>query len=288
MAKVGVVIPCYNYGQYLEEAIDSVLRQTYTDYEIVVVDDGSNDLLTKHVLRNIDKPKTRVIHIENSGVAVARNVGIEALDCEYILPLDADDKIAATYLEKIVPILDARAYVSIVNSEAEYFGDLSGKIVVEHCNKLPQMLFHNFILVTSLFRKSDWKKVGGFSSKMVDGAEDTDFWISIAALGGMVYTVPETLFYYRIKRNSRQRNFLVNQNRSQTMLQIAANHLDLYREHAEYILAEYYRLESELREYQDLMRRFSRYKRLLDMFIDFKRNFSKILVKLLRRISPRC
>ena len=101
---VSVVIPCYNQGQYLDEAVESVISQTYQDFEIIIINDGSNDLETIEILKNYQKPKTRIIHTENQGVIAARNRAIEAAQGKYILPLDADDKIGNTYLEEAVQL----------------------------------------------------------------------------------------------------------------------------------------------------------------------------------------
>ena len=93
MPKVSVIIPCYNQGACLEEAVDSVLAQTFQDFEILVVNDGSTDEATIRMLGKYERPKTRVIHTDNQGLAMARNNGIREARGAYILPLDADDKI---------------------------------------------------------------------------------------------------------------------------------------------------------------------------------------------------
>lgn len=111
-ARVGVVIPCYNHGAYLDDAVNSVLAQTYADCEIVVVDDGSTDPATNARLQCYDKPRTRIISIPNGGLPAARNRGIAALQTEYILTLDADDRFAPTFVEKAIAMLDADSAVT--------------------------------------------------------------------------------------------------------------------------------------------------------------------------------
>ena len=91
MPKVSVIIPCYNAGEWIDEAVDSVLSQTYKDYEIIIVNDGSSDPLTQEKLRSYESSSIQVIHQENKGPAAARNTGIRSARGEYILPLDADD-----------------------------------------------------------------------------------------------------------------------------------------------------------------------------------------------------
>jgi glycosyltransferase involved in cell wall biosynthesis len=111
--KVSVVIPTYNYGAFLAEAIRSVQQQTLQDLEIIVVDDGSTDQ-TPEVLRAIEDSRLRVHRIPNSGVAVARNVGFHSAKGEYIAQLDSDDRWRPTMLEKCVAVLDGEAGVSAV------------------------------------------------------------------------------------------------------------------------------------------------------------------------------
>jgi len=119
--QVSVIIPCYNHGRYLDDAIASVLVQTYQNLEILVIDDGSTEPETIEVLQNYQQPKTRIIRTENQGVAAARNLGIAQAQGTYILPLDADDKIADSYLEKAVTLLESNQQLGIVYCEAEYF-----------------------------------------------------------------------------------------------------------------------------------------------------------------------
>src|SRR4051794_26342282 len=106
MPKVSVVIPCFNQGQFVDEAVASVLAQTCRDFEIIIINDGSTDEATNRKLAAYEHPKVQVIRTANQGAAGARNTGIDASSSPYILPLDADDKIAETYLEKALAVLD--------------------------------------------------------------------------------------------------------------------------------------------------------------------------------------
>src|SRR5262249_32672545 len=126
MPKVSVIIPCFNQGQFVDEAVASVLAQTYRDFEIIVINDGSTDEATNRKLAAYDYPQAQVMHTANQGAAGARNTGIAATSGQYILPLDADDRIAPTYLERAVAALEADARVGIVYCQAELFGEESG------------------------------------------------------------------------------------------------------------------------------------------------------------------
>ena len=114
LETVSVVITCYNQGQYLEECINSVTNSDYPNIEIILVDDGSEDTFTQKTLDKLDSGKIRIIRQNNQGVCAARNNGIAAASGKYILPLDADDKIAETYISKAVEILAQNPQIGIV------------------------------------------------------------------------------------------------------------------------------------------------------------------------------
>lgn len=241
--KVSVVIPCYNYGKTIDRAVDSVLKQTYQNFEIIIVNDGSTDEKTNQKLANYNKPKTKVIHISHQGPSVARNTAIEAAKGEYILPLDADDEIDPTYLEKAVKILDEDDDVSVVCCDYKGVVDyiLFKRIFKIKINyNFPGCLLHMtkyLFTVTSFFRKSDWEKVGGFNPNMVHGSEDHNFWISLIKLGGKVHHIPEELFTYhgqRFKKTRSQRVTL--EQHKLCYIQKFNNHKQLYLDNIETIL----------------------------------------------------
>lgn len=210
MPKVSVVIPCYNHGEFLMETLDSLQGQTFTDYEIIVVNDGSTDEVTVTLLQNLKRAKTRVFHTVNMGVSAARNRGVAEASGDYILPLDADDKIGPDYLELAVNVLETRPDVAIVYCERVLFGEREG------VDPLPEydpraLLVDNCIYPAALFRKVDWKSVGGYSEKMVYGWEDWDFWISLSELNKQVVKIPEPLFYYRVRNESRDHSLRFHQ-----------------------------------------------------------------------------
>jgi glycosyltransferase involved in cell wall biosynthesis len=98
MPKVTVVIPCYNDGRYIDDAVDSILHQTYKGLDIIIVNDGADDKYTARLLSDFIRPKTRVIHVNYRNPGAARNHGIRDTDSKYILTLDADDKFEKTFL----------------------------------------------------------------------------------------------------------------------------------------------------------------------------------------------
>jgi glycosyltransferase involved in cell wall biosynthesis len=222
--KVSVVITCYNYGDYLEEAIDSVLGSTFTDIEIIVVNDGSTDPHTLSVLDQLNKPKTRVVHQTNMGAAAARNAGIRQARGEYIYSLDADDKVHPTLLEKAVAVLDKRPKVGMVSSWLRAFGQKRFVVKYRPYN-FYMLLFRNNLVSGSMFRKIAWEQAGGYYESLL-GYEDWEFWISIGAKGWLGYIIPEPLFLYRKHPNSKTRRSRAMH--KQLMYLIREKHKDLY------------------------------------------------------------
>ncbi len=229
MPRVSVVIPCYNQGTFIDETINSVLAQTWHDFEIIVVNDGSTDPFTVQHLQQLDFPHTKVIHTDNQGLSSARNNGIEVAQGEYILPLDADDRIGPTYLEQAVQLLDAEIGLGIVYSKARFFGDRDDEWQLPEYS-LEEMLLNNIIFCTSFFRKTDWEKVGGFDPAMIYGWEDYDFWLSLIERGRQVKRIPEILFYYRIRSDSMLRSKEKKQ-KVAILTKIFHKHEALYKQH---------------------------------------------------------
>ena len=244
--KVSIAIPCYNAGDQLVEAVESALAQTYTDVEIVIVDDGSTDARTREILHSQAWPRTRVIFQDNAGPAAARNRAIEAAEGQLILPLDADDRIAPTYVEKAVAAMEGQPDVGIVYCKAMKFGAEDGPWGLP-VYTLRELVIDNVIFVTSLFRKADWHAVGGFSEKLRHGVEDYEFWVKIVSLGRQVVQLDEYLFFYRIQPTSRTKGF--ERDRSvvvSTYAEIFRSNVDFYARHAEYLFEHRFGLYEEI------------------------------------------
>ncbi len=198
MKKVSVIIPCFNQGKYLNEAIESVLSQTYKNIEIVLVNDASLDN-TKELAQEYLKKLDNFIFVDNkqnSGLSFTRNTGIEKASGEYILPLDADDTIEPTYIEKAVKILDSNRSIGMVYCKAKYFGAKSGEWILSEFN-FENFLCGNCIFCSALYRKEDWAKAGKYDTSMKTAWEDWDLWLSFLELGLKPYRIQEILFNYR-------------------------------------------------------------------------------------------
>jgi glycosyltransferase involved in cell wall biosynthesis len=199
--QTAVIIPCYNLGRFVEEALDSALAQTRAPSEVVIVDDGSSDIYTRQILAGLERPKTRVVRTGNQGLPAARNLGIRLTSAPYIVTLDADDVLEPTYLERTAEQLDADPHLGFVSTGIQAFGDATWIWTPPPCdllNALTQGAAHP----ATLFRRTVWDAIGGFDESLVLGAEDLDFWISAIEHRFQGSVLPEPLFRYRVRGDS--------------------------------------------------------------------------------------
>jgi len=200
--KVSVVIPCFNHGEFLPEAIASVTAAKRDDVEIIVVDDGSTDERTRSETDKLIARGIKVIRRENWGPAAARNTAILASQGEYIFPLDADDHIRPGCLDHGIRILDASPEVGVVYSDGEFFGIRTGRWHIGPFDR-DRLLQWNYIAACALFRRSIWVQNGGYDeAKVVQGLEDWDFWLGALQHGWQFAYVPEVFFDYRVATES--------------------------------------------------------------------------------------
>ena len=232
MTTVSIIIPCYDGGDMLETAVASALAQSHPQTEVVVVDDGSTDPDTLRALVRIEiAGNARVVRQANAGLSGARNRGIEEAAGEYILPLDHDDEIYAAYATKAAAILDAQPNVGIVYSRAERFGATSGEWDLPEFS-MKAMLARNVIHACAMFRRDDWRAVGGYSQALRTGYEDYDFWLKMLGLGRDVVRLDEILFRYRDTGGS-MANEMTDQDRVDALAQIFATNSAVYVQHAD-------------------------------------------------------
>jgi glycosyltransferase involved in cell wall biosynthesis len=197
--KVSIVVPCFNQAEYLSEALQSVLEQTYENWECIIVNDGSPDN-TKEVAQEWVKKDSRFIYLykENGGLSSARNAGIAIAEGEFILPLDADDRIGKDYALLAMKVFQEDADLKLVYCKAEKFGEESGSWDLPEFS-LFNLARRNMIFCTAFYRKIEWERVGGYDVNMIYGLEDWEFWIAILKNGGEVKCLDVVGFYYRVK-----------------------------------------------------------------------------------------
>ena len=206
MVKISVIIPCYNQEKYIEEAIESVLHQTFKDFEIIVVNDGSSDNSLSIIKKYAEKYVNVISYINqsNQGVIAARNNAIAKSCGEYIFPLDGDDKIAPTCLQKLYDAM-IKGKGDVICCEGMHWGSINRKFEYAKPTKF-NMSLRNQVCVSALYKKEDWQKYGGYDEIMRAGLEDWDFWLNFIEDNKRFYRVKEVLFFYRtvnVSRNSK-------------------------------------------------------------------------------------
>ncbi len=188
---------------FIEEAVLSVVASDYRPLEILVVDDGSRDDSRNIVSQLAEQhPELRLITQTNAGVAAARNHALREAAGKYILPVDADDKIAPSFVRLCVEQMEQHPDVKVVYSKAEFFGERTGEWKLPDYS--PRLLARkNMIPATAMCRREDALAVGGYCEAEIY-REDWDFWLSIMEHGGRVIKLPDTGLFYRIRSGSRR------------------------------------------------------------------------------------
>lgn len=239
---VSVIIPCFNDGKFIHGAIKCILNQTYQNFEIIVVDDGSNESKTLQILDDLTYPQTTVYHKKNGGPASARNYGINKSKGEYILTLDADDKFAPEFLEKSTKILDTRPQVGMVTSNlVRIYKNGKSKAKLKG-GDVSTFVIKNEASASLLYRYECWDNAGGYDEE-VPGFEDWEFAISVTKKGWIVYSIPEYLFFYRNIENSQYDRDMCK--RPEIIKYLAEKHEDVFRENIKEVI---YAREVELQQ----------------------------------------
>ena len=202
MARVTVIVPCYNHGRFLAESVESALGQSYGDLEVVVVNDGSTDD-TQAVAESFGD-RIRYLEHENRGLCASRNRAIEETESEYVAILDADDRWLPEKLTRQIPLLESDAEVGLVHADGFILSEqgvgapmlkgadpalLSGEM-------FERLLMGNpFLCPSVVVRRSCLEKVGLFDEKL-GGCGDWDLWLRICRRWKAAY-VAEPLLHYR-------------------------------------------------------------------------------------------
>ncbi|MDT3686615.1 MAG: glycosyltransferase family A protein [Pseudorhodoplanes sp.] len=222
---VSVVVPCYNGARFIDQLMATLAAQTFRDFEIIIVDDGSGEE-TRAKLDSLG-PTVRVIHQVNQGPGAARNTGIEAARAEIVLALDCDDLLEPSYLAETVPVMQAApADVGLLLTHERMSGLRQG--VEEHYFKFFDQLFINRVPSCLMMRKEAWRNAGGYDAAMREGYEDWEFTIAMAAAGYRCIEIPKPLFIYRVSNDGLLLR-LSSKLHAQLWARIRRKHRDLYR-----------------------------------------------------------
>lgn len=203
--RIAVITPGYNHAHYLTETVESVVAQTYPNWEMIIVDDGSSDNtyeLSQQLIKRYSDCTIRVIRQENQGLPASRNNGIALTDCEYIFPLDADDKIEPEMLAMTAAVLDSRPEIGFVYTDVRLFGNEHG-IVRDRAYDRELMRIDCFLHAATMFRRKAWEQVGGYSTVFTRGMEDWDFWLSLVEAGWDGEHLALPLLHYRRSESSK-------------------------------------------------------------------------------------
>ena len=209
VSQVSVVIPAYNgTSRYLESAIQSVLKQGYTNYEIIVVDDASTDGTDALVQRIPDVRYVR--HNRNGGQAVARNTGAKVAQGQYLAFLDQDDLWEPTFLEETVGALETTRESILVHCDGYQVNEqnqiLEYDAAMKHTGSITQLLRggHDVATSGSLFRKAPFDGVGGYDPQLSIW-EDMDLAIRLYRPGGFFH-LPKPLYRHRLYGHNASRD----------------------------------------------------------------------------------
>ncbi len=212
MPKVTVVIPAYNAMAYLPQTLDSVLKQTFSDFEVLIINDGSTDNIMQWASEITDS-RIKLISQLNQGVSVARNTGIENAQGEYIVFLDADDLWEPTKLEKQVCCLDNKPEVGLVYTWTLLVDENGKPTGVRYNSELEGDVWQQILVgdivcsgSSAMVRRSCFEVVGVFDPDL-SSAADFDMWTRIAAHYPFT-VIKEYLLYYRQSSTSMSKNHL--------------------------------------------------------------------------------
>lgn len=265
--KVSIITPCYNQATYLAACLDSLIAQAYPLWECLVMDDGSTDNSLAIAQQYAAKDqRIRCVRQVNQGPSAARNHAIALTDGELIMPLDADDLITPTYLEKGVEILQIRPEIKLVYSRCQMFGSRDEEMDLREYS-YQELMRGNIITNTSMYRRSDFEKMDGYDERMRLGWEDWEFYLSFLSPEDKVYKINELMYLYRQKPGSRDKSINPEQGK-ELRRYIFLKHADTYRDHFEDPINLAYQvkmLESEVRHLQnkDLSTRIMRRMKML-------------------------
>jgi len=177
--RTAVVIPCFNDGLLAREAVASVIEDE--PIEIVVVNDGSTDPSSVAALSELEQAGTRVLWLDNGGVAHARTLGMQATSAPYVFPLDSDDLLCAGSLGSLADALDAHPVAAFAFGDYLIFGDYDGRYRAPARFDAWALTYANHYPIGSLIRRNALEAVGGWD--LADGYEDWDLWLKLAEAG---------------------------------------------------------------------------------------------------------
>lgn len=253
--RVGVVIPVYDTGAYLRDALESALAQS-EPVDVVLVDDGSTDPETLTIIDEYaDGRGVRLVrHAQNAGLPAALNTGFGAVEAPYVFLLGSDDVVDPDYARLAADVLDADDGVAIVTTPIQHFGGRSDVNWVRGApDGVTDVLFDNTIPGISVCRQADWSAVGGF--RALSWSEDWDFWVRVLSLGGRCVVLPRPAYSWRIHGSQITSTRSWEDKLAQQVAMVRANP-DPWAQHLDLVMEKLWQTQMELNYYT---RRYGRF-----------------------------
>jgi len=231
---VSIIVPCYKQAHFLKESLQSVLDQTYSNWQCIIVNDGSPDNTESIAQQWCNKDKRfSYLYKENGGLPSARNTGIAISKGEFIVCLDADDILHSNFLNQLVPQLQLNDNLGIVSCYRYFFRNNKTNIINEYKasgSTYRDIMFENKLMPSSIYRRKCWDDLGGYDETMIKGFEDWEFWLNITKRGWEFKFVEEFLFFYRKAKKSMLVD-TINNHAEANMEYIFRKHKELYTAH---------------------------------------------------------
>ena len=223
---VSILMPIYNYGNRINQTLNSVFNQDYTNYEIILVDDGSTDEFVKIKLKQLETvDRVKVVYKENGGPSSARNEAFKHSKGEFILPLDSDDMVMDGYIKTCVNILSTNKNISPVYCDTHHVGQMQGVEQRPEWSK-ERLVQGPFIVNCSMFHRESFEKVGGYDEEL-NGWEDYDMWLRMMKEGYVGKRIPKPLFIYFHHENDGTVSTNANKNSQELYLKIISKNFEI-------------------------------------------------------------
>ena len=201
---VSFIIPYFNAGETIQETIDSIFNQSYPHFDVWIINDGSTDQFSIEKLNDFDGNKRiNILHQENAGPSTARNLAINLSNAAYIVPLDADDKVAVNTINDCLNLMNTETNIGVTYGNLQFFGN-ENDIKTQDLFSIEQQLLWNQIAVCCVIRKDVFEEVGLYDEHLSKlGLEDWEFWIRVGLSNWKFKKIEDVHFYIRIVSSSR-------------------------------------------------------------------------------------
>lgn len=228
--QIAVIVPCYNQGKFLQEALDSVLSQSLKEWELIIVDDGSSDNSAAVAKSYVAKDsRIRYVYQENAGPSAARNKGVRITSAPLIFFLDGDNLIHSELLNRGVMYMKSHTDCTLYYSRAQYFGTRDGEFVLNYTS-YRDLLVSNSIDCACIVRREDFLRIGGFDEQM-RGYEDWEFFIRLLYHNDRIFQDTRILFSYRVNDGQMSVNAQAKKRNDELTMYMYHKHADKYEEY---------------------------------------------------------